>query len=137
MSFDQGYEWEKEPDQEQTGTEPGSTGPEPDVSAYPVPVENGPEDGTPGGYPPGENSMAKASVICWGISFLGIFCCGIGGIVLGCLAVLFGLLSRTGEKFESKAVAGMAMGAAAAAISVGVLAVLAVIGATDLFMGGY
>lgn len=153
MSFDkEGYEWEREPDgrpsgedgfQRQPDEQPD--GPAPGISDYPVPAweaaDGGEEQtdstGVSGGYPPGQNSMAMASMVCGIVSFFGICCCGIGGIIMGSLAVIFGLLSRTEQKFESRAVAGIIMGAAAAVISVAVLVLFLSMGAVNLYMGGY
>lgn len=113
-----------------------------EFSAYPVPVAGQREEQAAGqsgengtapqpGYSAGQNHMAMASMVCGIVSFLGICCCGIGGIVLGSLAVIFGLLSRTGDRFETRAVAGIAAGAAAAVISVVVIAMLLIISAAN------
>lgn len=73
------------------------------------------------------NRMATASMVLGISSFFGICCCGIGGIVLGCLGILFGLLSRTEERFETRAIAGIITGAVATVLSVLVIVVLVLI----------
>ena len=82
----------------------------------------------PAGYRPGDNPMAMASMVCGILSFFGICCCGLGGFLLGSLAILFGLLSRMGQKMETRAAAGIAMGAASMVISLALLISLVVIG---------
>ena len=72
--------------------------------------------------------MAMASMVCGILSFFGICCCGLGGFLLGSLAILFGLLSRMGQKMETRAAAGIAMGAASMVISLALLISLVVIG---------
>ena len=82
----------------------------------------------PAGYRPGDNPMAMASMVFGILSFFGICCCGLGGFLLGSLAILFGLLSRMGQKMETRAAAGIAMGAASMVISLALLISLVVIG---------
>ena len=87
-----------------------------------------PQGQEPAGYRPGDNPMAMASMVCGILSFFGICCCGLGGFLLGSLAILFGLLSRMGQKMETRAAAGIAMGAASMVISLALLISLVVIG---------
>jgi len=55
---------------------------------------------------PAQSSMALASLV---MGILGIItsCCCYGGVIFGSLGILFALLSRTDDKFESYAKAGL------------------------------
>jgi len=55
---------------------------------------------------PAQSSMALASLV---MGILGIItsCCCYGGVIFGSLGILFALLSRTEDKFESYAKAGL------------------------------
>ena len=77
----------------------------------------------PGGQPHGHGVHGvRHSLLLWNLLLRS------GGISLGSLAILFGLLSRMGQKMETRAAAGIAMGAASMVISLALLISLVVIG---------
>ncbi len=88
---------------------------------------------------PAANHMALASMILGIVSFFGICCCGVGGIAAGSLAVIFGLLSKVEDRIESKALAGIIMGAAAIILGAAamILLFLANVPVIQAELGGY
>jgi hypothetical protein len=53
-----------------------------------------------------QNNMALASLI-MGIIGIVTSCCCIGGLIFGSLGIVFALLSKTKDRFEGNAVAGL------------------------------
>lgn len=85
------------------------------------------------------NSMASASMALGILSLPGICCCGVGGIVLGSLALILGRLSRTGERTERRALAGMLTGAVSIVLGAAAIALLLAANMTGISvrLGGY
>ena len=65
-----------------------------DLSTYQQPLKNK------------QNNMALASLI-MGIIGIVTSCCCFGGLIFGSLGIVFALLSKTQERFEGNAVAGL------------------------------
>ncbi len=65
-----------------------------DLSTYQQPLKNQ------------QNNMALASLI-MGIIGIVTSCCCFGGLIFGSLGIVFALLSKTQERFEGNAVAGL------------------------------
>ncbi len=88
---------------------------------------------------PAANHMALASMILGIVSFFGICCCGVGGIVTGSLAMILGLLSRTGEKTETRAMAGIITGAVSVILGAAVIILFLIVNIPAFFagLGGY
>ena len=79
---------------------------------------------------PPKNNMATASLVLGICSLLGICCMGIGGMILGSLAMICGFQSKTGDHLETKAVAGVVTGTLGLVLSIVVLVLLIVAGST-------
>ncbi|MEY8338759.1 hypothetical protein AALB16_12190 [Lachnospiraceae bacterium 62-35] len=71
------------------------------------------------------NDMALASMVLGIMSLVGICCC-YGGLILGSLAIILGLLSRTDRELSSNAKAGIITGSISLAVSL--IAVLVLLG---------
>jgi hypothetical protein len=85
---------------------------------------------------PAQNNMALASLV---MGILGIItsCCCYGGLIFGSLGILFALLSKTEDRFEGYAKAGLITSSIAFVLVV--LVVIIFIGAvaiSDLGLGG-
>jgi len=65
-----------------------------DLSTYQQPLKNK------------QNNMALASLI-MGIIGIVTSCCCFGGLIFGSLGIVFALLSKTQDRFEGNAVAGL------------------------------
>jgi EamA domain-containing membrane protein RarD len=65
-----------------------------DLSTYQQPLKNK------------QNNMALASLI-MGIIGIVTSCCCFGGLIFGSLGIVFALLSKTRDRFEGNAVAGL------------------------------
>jgi hypothetical protein len=85
---------------------------------------------------PAQSSMALASLV---MGILGIItsCCCYGGVIFGSLGILFALLSRTEDRFESYAKAGLITSSIAFVLVVLVIIVfLGTAAKSDLGFGG-
>jgi hypothetical protein len=85
---------------------------------------------------PSQSSMALASLV---MGILGIItsCCCYGGVIFGSLGILFALLSRTEDRFESYAKAGLITSSIAFVLVVLVIIVfLGTAAMSDLGFGG-
>lgn len=71
-----------------------------------------------------QSNMALASLI-MGIIGLVTFCSCLGGLIFGSLGIIFALLSKTDDKFEGYAKAGLIT--SSIAVALGILAIVVII----------
>ncbi len=134
---------------------PPGAQPPPGFGAPPPPGLGGQAYGTPasGGFTPaapyaqgpqsGSNGLAVAALVVGIISLLGIFCFGIGGLVLGLIAVVLGVLGMKkanelpGQPQRGLAIAGLVTGGLAMVASIAFILFVFVLGSTvDTIDGG-
>ncbi|WP_349947877.1 hypothetical protein ABFV83_05185 [Lacrimispora sp. BS-2] len=85
---------------------------------------------------PAQNNMALASLV---MGILGIItsCCCYGGLIFGSLGVLFALLSKTEDRFDGHAKAGLITSSIAFVLVVLVVIIfIAAVAVSDLGLGG-
>lgn len=85
--------------------------------------------------PQKQSNMALASLI-MGIIGIVTSCCCYGGFIFGSLGILFALLSKTGERFEGYALAGVITSIIALVLTVAVTLLLIGSAALSSFMPG-
>lgn len=81
------------------------------------------------------SSMALASLI-MGIIGIVTSCCCYGGIIFGCLGILFALLSKTDDALEGYAKAGLITSSIALVLAFLAFFILLGLGIFDMMMGG-
>ena len=90
----------------------------------------------PTSKPAGSNGLAVAALVVGIISLIGIFCFGIGGLVLGAVAIVLGVLglraakTQPGEPQKGLAIGGIVMGAIVALAGLAFMLFFFVIGST-------
>lgn len=82
-----------------------------------------------------QNSMALASLI-MGIIGIVTSCCCSGGLIFGSLGIVFALLSKTEDRFEGNAVAGLITSVIGMVFAVIVLILFMALGLMDELTAG-
>ncbi|WP_349670274.1 DUF4190 domain-containing protein [Lacrimispora sp.] len=82
-----------------------------------------------------QNNMALASLI-MGIIGIVTSCCCYGGLIFGSLGIVFALLSKTEDRFEGNAVAGLITSVIALIFTVIVLILFVSLGVMDKLTAG-